>query len=79
MCDAADFQVQYDDHRRQMAWVNDVGWKFDPPTTRTGIRVATAQALVALATRLFPPVPEIGESVSASARDAGFPRNGTIA
>jgi hypothetical protein len=79
MYDAAGFQVQYDDHRRQMAWVNDVGWKFDPPTTRTGIRVATAQALVALATRLFPPALETGETASASARDAEFTRNATIA
>ncbi|MDQ2786520.1 MAG: hypothetical protein M3Y58_16130 [Chloroflexota bacterium] len=54
MYDATDFQVRYDDHRRQMAWVNDAGWQFDPPTTRTRLRERMVQALVTLAARLAP-------------------------
>jgi hypothetical protein len=52
MYDANDFQVRYSDHRRQMTWVNDQGWKFDAPTTRKGVRAIVAQALIAFAARL---------------------------
>jgi hypothetical protein len=54
MYDARDFQVRYDDHTRQMAWVNDEGWKFDPPTTRRHMRETVARALVRLAARFAP-------------------------
>lgn len=54
MLDATDFQVQYDDHRRQMAWVNDNDWQFDPPATRRRVRETIARALVAFAARLAP-------------------------
>lgn len=79
MYDATDFQVRYTDHRRQMAWVNDEGWKFDPPTVRKRIRATLAKALIALATRLFPAVGEGGAQEAASQTDAGFTRNATIA
>jgi hypothetical protein len=54
MYDATDFQVRYDDHQRQMAWVNDEGWQFDPPAARTRLRETVARALVNLAGRLAP-------------------------
>ncbi len=49
-----DFQTHYDDHRRQMTWVNDEGWKFDPPHSRTRVRERLARALIVLALRLGP-------------------------
>jgi predicted TIM-barrel fold metal-dependent hydrolase len=54
MHNATDFQVQYDDHRREMAWVNDHGWHFDPPTTPRRVRETIARALITLAARLTP-------------------------
>jgi hypothetical protein len=54
MYNATDFQVRYDDHRRQMAWVNDEGWKIDPPRARKRVRETVARALVSLAARLAP-------------------------
>jgi hypothetical protein len=51
-----DFQARYNDHRRQMARVNEEGWKFDPPMARRGVRVTIARALVSLAARLSPSV-----------------------
>jgi hypothetical protein len=54
MYDTRDFQVRYDDHKRQMAWVNDEGWKFDPPQARKRVREKMARVLVSLATRLAP-------------------------
>jgi hypothetical protein len=56
MYDARDFEVRYEDHKRQMAWVNDEGWKFDPPTTRRRVRETIARALVALAARFAPAI-----------------------
>jgi hypothetical protein len=54
MYDATDFQVRYDDHQRQMARVNDEGWKLDPPQARKRVQERMARVLVALATRLAP-------------------------
>ncbi len=54
MYEATDFQVQYNDHQRQMAWVNNEGWRFDPPQVRRRMRERVAQALVAFAARLAP-------------------------
>lgn len=54
MLDATDFQVQYDDHRRQMAWVNDNDWQFERPQRRRQIRETVARALITLAARLTP-------------------------
>ncbi len=34
-----DFEAQYTDRLRQMAWVNEEGWTFDPPVARTPIRL----------------------------------------
>ncbi|MCA1668238.1 MAG: hypothetical protein LC793_12760 [Thermomicrobia bacterium] len=79
MYDATDFQVRYDDHRRQMTRVNEAGWQFDPPHARTRVRITVANALIALAARLFPAVGEMGEQEAASQADAGFSRNATIA
>jgi hypothetical protein len=79
MYDARDFQVRYDNHQRQMAWVNDEGWKFDPPQARKRIRTTIAKALITLATRLFPAVGEVGEQDAALQTSAGFTRNATIA
>ncbi len=55
MYNATDVQIRYHDHQRQFAWVNDEGWKFDPPRPRTHLREMLAQTLLALATRLAPP------------------------
>jgi hypothetical protein len=63
-----DFQTHYNDHRRQMAWVNDEGWKFDPPTTRNRMRATVAEALIALATRIAPMVAPSRENTSAIAQ-----------
>jgi hypothetical protein len=79
MQNMTDFETQYNDHVRQMAWVNNEAWQFDPPTRRKRMRVIVAAALVALATRLFSPAPESGESAAAPDADAGYPRNATIA
>lgn len=79
MYGATDFQVRYDDHQRQMAWVNSAGWQFDPPVARKRVRVTVAKALIALATRIFPTVGKASEHEAASQADAGFARNATIA
>ena len=59
MYDANDFQVRDNDYRLQIAWANETGWQSNPPTTRKGIRVIVAQALIALATRLTTPIEQL--------------------
>jgi hypothetical protein len=79
MYDANDFQVRYSDHRRQMTWVNDEGWKFDPPTTRKGVRAIVAQALVALAIRLSSTGRTADQSTYGTSVGTGSGPNATIA
>jgi hypothetical protein len=54
MYNAMDFQVRYEDHQRQVAWVNDNDWQFERPERRGRVRQAVARALVTLAARLTP-------------------------
>jgi hypothetical protein len=56
MHNATDFQVQYDDYRRQMAWVNDNDWQFERPQRRRQVRKTVARALITLAVRLTPAI-----------------------
>jgi hypothetical protein len=48
------FEVEYREHVRQMAWVNDNDWLIEPPAERHPARAAVAKALVALARALTP-------------------------
>jgi hypothetical protein len=56
MYDAIDSQVRYDDHRRQMVWVNDNDWQFERPKRRRQIRQTVARVLITLAARLTPAI-----------------------
>jgi hypothetical protein len=47
-------QVHYDEHQRQMAWVNEHDWQFEKPVKRHPVRQAVAKALIALAHTLTP-------------------------
>lgn len=49
-------QVQYGEYQRQTTWLNEEGWRFYPPTTRTPVRETVARTLVTLAARLAPAI-----------------------
>ena len=54
MYETINSQVSYDDHRRQMAWVNGNDWQFERPQRRRQIRQTVARVLITLAARLAP-------------------------
>ncbi len=54
MYNTIDFQVRYDDHQRQMAWVNENDWQFERPKRRGQIRQTVAHMLITLTARLAP-------------------------
>jgi hypothetical protein len=56
-------QVHYDEHQRQLAWVNEENWQFEQPVKGHPVRQAVAQALIALANALA--VPQQREQVQA--------------
>jgi hypothetical protein len=47
-------QAHYDEHQRQMVWVNEENWQFEKPVKRKPVRQAVSKALIALATALTP-------------------------
>jgi hypothetical protein len=47
-------QVQYDEYRRQAAWINDNDWQFEKAEKRYRVRTAMAKALIGLANLLTP-------------------------
>jgi hypothetical protein len=51
-------QTHYEEHQRQMAWINTEGWQFEQPAKRYRMRYAIARALVRLAILLTPPAQE---------------------
>jgi hypothetical protein len=47
-------QIHYDEHHRQVTWVNEHDWQFAQPVKRHPVRRAVAKALIALANALTP-------------------------
>jgi hypothetical protein len=54
MLDPTATQVDYDEYRTQVAWVNEHDWQFEKPVKRHPVRQAVAKALIALAHALTP-------------------------
>jgi hypothetical protein len=48
------FDIDYREHQRQVAWVNEHDWQFEQPVKRYPVRQAVAKALIALADALSP-------------------------
>jgi hypothetical protein len=57
-------QVHYDEHRSEMAWVNEHDWQFERPVKRHPVRQAVAKALLALATALTTTAKQEGQTAS---------------
>lgn len=43
------FEIEYREHLRQMAWVNELDWSLEPPAPKHPIGRALAEVLRALA------------------------------
>lgn len=61
-----DAEIQYAEHQRQMAWINEHDWKLEQPRRRS-LRVAAAKALLVVARRMAPQ-PEMERPMDALAR-----------
>jgi hypothetical protein len=48
------FDIDYREHQRQVAWVNEHDWQFERPEKRYPVRQVVAQALITLANSLAP-------------------------
>lgn len=58
--------VQYAEHQRQMAWINEHDWK---QTARRSLRTVMATTLLALARRIAPqPMPEMERAMDGLTR-----------
>jgi len=48
------FDIEYCEHMRQLAWINDNDWQLLPPPRNHPVRRAVAGALLALARAISP-------------------------
>jgi hypothetical protein len=48
------FDIDYREHQRQVAWINEHDWQFERPVKRHPVRQAMAKVLIALANALTP-------------------------
>jgi hypothetical protein len=49
------FDIDYREHQRQVAWINEHDWQFERPVKRYPVRQGVAKVLIALADALTPP------------------------